>query len=136
MAKSGTNMMGMGVVSPPPDAPQTTSTPTERPVCARHNVLMVASSSRDGVTHYKCPVDGCTETGKAARRQAMGWAKPVLCDREACNGTPMEVDHDLSTPMQVRMVCPNCGKSVTHPRPGLKLRLPERSAMRDDFANR
>lgn len=39
----------------------------ERPVCPQHGDSMIAYSTREHLTYYRCTVDECTETAKAVR---------------------------------------------------------------------
>lgn len=91
----------------------------ERPVCPVHYVAMKAYSSPENVTYYKCPVEGCVETSKKARRADTVFTEPKTCSRAACQSQPLEVDKDRSTPRTLVMVCPNCSEEQRHPRPGV-----------------
>lgn len=94
------------------------------PYCAKHHCRMkIASSGKAGspVAYYKCPVDGCEETGKRIKAAAAKIpAEPLKCYR--CAGLHpqpiMERDPKASTPMYTILKCPVCKhKSGAMPRP-------------------
>jgi hypothetical protein len=94
------------------------------PYCAKHHCRMkISSSGKAGspVAYYKCPVDGCEETGKRIKAAAAKIpAEPLKCHR--CAGlTPqpvMERDLKSTTPMYTILQCPVCKhKSGAMPRP-------------------
>jgi hypothetical protein len=95
-----------------------------RPCCPRHNVLMVTYCSKSTTTHYKCPVDGCKETGKRTRPQSIVPREVQRCPVRSCavaNGgeaAALERDDRLSRGrLQIAMVCPRCGFQLNQPRP-------------------
>jgi len=94
------------------------------PYCAKHHCRMkIYSSGKAGspVAYYKCPVDGCEETGKRIKTAAAKIpAEPLKCHR--CAGvTPqpvMERDATASNAMYTILKCPVCNhKSGAMPRP-------------------
>jgi hypothetical protein len=107
-----------GVLEPPP-APVIQG----KPYCEKHNVLMVSYATRGAVTHYRCPVAGCSSKGKAARPSQKVPSKPQLCPQKTCRdreGKPavaLEVVPRLSNLAQLHMACPQCGFHVKAPRP-------------------
>lgn len=109
-----------------PDAPLPNVAKDEDgvPYCAKHHCRMQQySGSKAGspVSHYKCPVDGCGETGKRIKAAAAKIpAEPLKCHRCAgLNPQPiMERDPKSSTPMYTILKCPICNhKSGAMPRP-------------------
>lgn len=84
--------------------------PGERPYCQTHNALMVATSSRQSVTYYRCQVPSCRCTSKVAREQVPIPTKPLLCPTVSCQGKEsyLEVDAPATTASHLSMVCPAC----------------------------
>lgn len=84
--------------------------PGERPYCQTHNALMVATSSRQSVTYYRCQVPSCRCTSKVAREQVPIPTRPILCPTVSCQGKEsyLEVDAPATTASHLSMVCPAC----------------------------
>jgi len=130
MAKESANTaktMGLGdgpavtaaavpVVGPQGSVPRAT---IERPYCQKHNVLMSAYSSKEGVTHYACPVPNCGATAKQARPKDPIPKDPAVCPQVSCRDPKqyLEVDAARSSSGQLAMVCPGCGFTSRVPRP-------------------
>lgn len=96
------------------------------PYCARHNVLMVTSSSQERAAYYKCPVPGCQQTDKRARPTMRIPSEPLRCPQRSCSADDpksamyLEVNGAKSTPFQLRMECPRCSFQINVPRPGVE----------------
>ena len=50
--------------------------PAYIPVCKVHREAMRGYSTRESITYYRCPVEGCTETAKAPRVSVFIQAAP------------------------------------------------------------
>ncbi len=110
-----------------------------RPYCETHNCLMTAASTQGGVTHYKCQVPGCEERVKRARPTAIVPTKPLACAAETCRQPPqyLAVDKAFSLGGQLKLTCPNCGRSAYVPRPSFLPDQARRPATPPtDFADR
>jgi hypothetical protein len=121
-----------------PSTPPARQGDQHRPYCMRHNVLMSAYSSRDGVTRYRCPVPGCDATEKRAQPTSNIPREPHVCPhcaaraKEAAEDTDeavappvyLESDWSRSTYAMIAMVCPTpgCRFSVRLPRPDISAR--------------
>jgi hypothetical protein len=103
-----------------------------RPYCPLHNVLMVAYSSKETTTHYKCPVAGCETTAKKARPTIHIPSQPIACPRQTCNSAPLEVDPKGSNLVQLQMTCPKCGFQVGVPRPQFDAKAYRRRQLAED----
>lgn len=104
-----------------------------RPYCRKHNTLMVAYSSRDGVTRYRCPVPNCEAKEKRSQPTSRIPREPMRCShcdqraREAkIENEPsyLELDEHRSTYAMLLMICPDpaCRFSVRVPRPDIAAR--------------
>ncbi len=84
---------------------------TARPVCPKHFCKMTAYATKEQVTHYRCPVEGCSCTDARDRgANALIPSGPQICPR--C-GVACEVDHSYLSPVLVHLECPaRCGFSV------------------------
>jgi hypothetical protein len=93
-----------------------------RPICRRHACLMIANGSREQLTYYKCPVDGCDSREVKVRQQYQDnvMRNPLYCG--ICkNDTAMEIDVETSkkTPGLFQMQCPKCGGRAQIHRPDI-----------------
>lgn len=105
---------------PPPAAPAVARQGDEtRPFCGKHNCLMRATSTKASVTHYGCPVPGCSSKEKRARKTQHIPAEPKACPDVRCEkkASFLEVVPERSTPALLCMACPECGFSLKEPRP-------------------
>lgn len=139
--KGGASMGFGGVPDAKPQqverpAPSVVDAVTGRPVCPRHNSLMKAYSTGDGVTRYKCQAAGCEATQKVARKSSRYPGAPLICQRQQCRAenVAMEVDAKASNYAQLKMVCPRCRSSTYVGNP--EYEVAARRAKADDFAAR
>jgi hypothetical protein len=86
-----------------------------RPVCPKHLVQMIASTTRGGVTEYHCRVEGCRCTDRRDRgTNAVIPKEPQMCP--SC-GVACEVDPMAQYTHFWRLQCPNqCGFAVNLPK--------------------
>ena len=137
---------GGGAAAPAPTAEPVIESPPNgvdaasgRPYCGRHNVLMVAYSSAERATYYRCPVDGCTEREKIVRPGVKISSTPSYCPRATCapQKLAMEVDVTGSSVGQLKMICRRCGNVSYVPAPAYAVDYRFRKeSVADDFATR
>lgn len=103
-----------------PKEPAVEKTEDGTPYCVKHHCQMkqTRGTTKDSsVAYFKCPVEGCDETGKRVKTQSVIPRNPHTCPR--CKEQPvLERDTKLSKPMYTILRCPVCGhKSAPMPRP-------------------
>jgi hypothetical protein len=105
---------------------------------------MRAYKTKPDATHYKCPVDGCTEREKRARPTLRIPVEPLMCPQKTClDGegrklVALEVDATVveANAAQLHMICPACGFHVNVPRPQFNATLARTRRPEENLAAR
>lgn len=111
---------GFGLDDPGKAVQESKPADNSRPYCPRHNCLMIAQTSRNVATIYKCRVKECDAVEVRMRPENPAPTSPMwcpLCAKASGLEIACEVHRQRSTPTELLMQCPQCRWEVRVARP-------------------